>query len=191
MNGHKRIVALDLAFRNVGFSEGYYDIYNDKLILNDIKRVSIKATNDKKIRKSSDDLRCAMEMTDEIGFLCYKEGLDKDYYIAAEIPSGTQSARASWSLGIALGTLTYLSRLSNKDLIEVTPSMVKKIVDLGKNPDKKDIINWAVKKYPHLNWKTIKRKGLIVYTNDNEHCADAIAVMEASVPIIKQQLTVL
>lgn len=91
--------------------------------------------------------------------------------VFAEIPIGSKSYRAAWSLGIALGIIVSI----NKPIIFVQPKDVKNM--MGKNANKSTIIEWAVKTYPNLNWLRYGKK----ITRQNEHCADAIAIAHVGV----------
>ena len=70
----------------------------------------------------------------------------------------------------------------NKPLIEVTPTEAKKASVGRATATKDEIIDWAFKKYPNLNWlKSAQSKRPSKLTDANEHLADAIAVGHAGV----------
>jgi len=98
-------------------------------------------------------------------------------HIIAELPGGSQSARAAICTGVVLGVLS-----STQDKINfVRPMDVKKAVTKQmklegiklktKHPTKHDIIKWARGKHPEAPWTNA-----IKY---DEHYADAIAVCYA------------
>jgi hypothetical protein len=119
-------------------------------------------------RKSYDDLRCAIAISMKLQALA----ADADCVIA-EIPSGSQSARASWALGIALGTLTAVLP---HVLIRVTPRETKLAAVGLSDASKEEMIDWAVGLYPDAPW--IRHRKKVVKTKC-EHLADAIGVLHA------------
>ena len=124
------------------------------------------------VRKNSDDLRCARELITAI-----RKATKDCVLCVAEVPVGTQSARAAWSLGIALCTLGTI----DKPLIEVTPSEVKLSTVGKKTASKTEMIGWAMDQHPRLDWKVRKVKGVFKPVAANEHMADAIAAIYAGV----------
>jgi hypothetical protein len=64
-------------------------------------------------------------------------------------------------------------------VISVTPTEVKVAATNNKNATKADMIQWATAKHPKANWRTVKRSGEIVFTDANEHLADALAAIYA------------
>jgi Holliday junction resolvasome RuvABC endonuclease subunit len=127
----------------------------------------------KKVRKSSDDLRRATELAEVL-----REGEAWADLIMAEIPSGSQSARACLGAGVCIGLLASLT----KPLIQVSPTEAKKVAVGRATATKDEMIDWAYKLYPNLNWLThggSKRPGKL--TDANEHLADALAIGYAGV----------
>ena len=167
-----RVVGLDPAFSNFGSVTA--DLIIPTLELKNLKLALLKTTkmSGKSVRVSSDDLRRAKEIHSFLGKVCSGASL-----IFSEIPSGSQSAVASKGLGIALGILSSCPL----PIIEVTAMEVKKASVGKKTATKQEMIDWAYNKYPSANWKTVKRKGEVKLTNDNEHLADAIAVIHAGI----------
>ena len=93
-----------------------------------------------------------------------------------EVPVGSQSARAMASYGVCIG---LLAALSDKPLIEVTPTEVKLAAVGSKTASKQEMISWASDLYPHLNW--IKSRGKSELADKNEHIADAIGAIHAGI----------
>lgn len=172
------IMALDAAFANTGIALGTFNVDTNQLSFKSLALVQTEADkkNRKVVRRNSDDLRRARlmvaSMTETI----------QDYrphFVFCEVPSGTQSARASWALGIAVGVIAYVA--NQVPLIQVSPTEVKEVVTRAtgeKHPDKEQIIEWATKAYPDLNWPV--RGGKII-ARKAEHLADAIAAAHAGV----------
>lgn len=168
-----RVLALDPAFRNVGLTLADVDLKTGEFKPIYINLITTEGDKSKTVRKNSDNLRCVRDIHSTLERVI-KEAEVK--YIFAEVPVGSQNARAAQLLGAVMGILGCLS----KPLIEVTPLQVKKIVDLGKKPSKKDIITWAMNKYPDLKWHLRKSKGeMVSIDGKNEHIADSVAVLEA------------
>lgn len=95
----------------------------------------------------------------------------------AEVPVGSQSARAMASYGICIGILASL----RIPLIEVTPNEVKLAGAGVKNATKDEMIQWAMKEFPNANWLTRRLHGEVVPTDANEHLADAVGAIKAGV----------
>lgn len=170
----KTVVAIDPAFRNLGWVKASIRDYPGRgipsieIIASGTFRT--KAGASKKKRKSSDDFHSARNIAG------YLRAITQDCdFVISEIPSGSQSARASWTLGIALGTLSVIT----KPIVEVTPSMTKFALTGDKTASKRQIIDAAYKLHPEAMWERRKMKGKMTVLNKNEHMADAIAVLYA------------
>jgi len=167
-----RILGIDPALRNTGLAIADYDIATGAL---QVKRVEIAQTaksKDKIVRRSSDDLASAKILLDEINRVI---GVYRPTFAVAEVPSGCQSARGSFSNGVCCGLLAAVS----VPLIEVNQTEVKLASVGDKKATKDQIIQWAVGKWPNAGWLTRKFKGEVVLLNDNEHMADACAAIAA------------
>ncbi|WP_051258874.1 hypothetical protein [Chitinibacter tainanensis] len=168
------IVGIDAAFRNVGLSHASYDLSNGQLTLHDLRLIETERDNSKKVRRNSDDLRCAREIVQ--GVRQYIQHTQASMLIA-EVPTGGQSASAAKSFGIVVGILAGL----DLPLIEVKEEEVKMVTVGKRNATKKEIIDWAVDRYPSLPWLTRKYKGQIELLGKNEHLADSVGVINAGV----------
>lgn len=172
------IVGVDPALRNFGLAAAHYDTTLQELKLVDISIVQTEAEKKLKVvRKSSDDLRSAREMlTGMSAFLKRHEA----NIVVGEVPSGTQSARGSFSNGVCCGVLASIPFM-----IEVSPSEVKLAAVGHKYASKEEMIEWAVAKYPDLPWLRQQRNGAKFKKGDlmadNEHMADAVAAIHAGV----------
>lgn len=168
-----RVLGIDPSLRATGIAAGLYMFDKAEVVVDDLVLLTTERSTHRQIRRNSDDLRCAEELLfdlhDRIDY--YKPNL-----IVAEIPSGAQSARASWTLGITLGLLATIS-MRNLMLIQVDARDVKQHFTGSKTASKRAIIDAAVRKYPALPWLTNRGKT----TNANEHLADAVAILEYGV----------
>lgn len=162
------LLGVDPALRNLGMAIADYDVYEKRIM--SVEKIQLVTTEKGKgkTRRNADDFTRAR---------VFETALSKWAGIAdcviAEMPTGSQSARASHCAGIVLGTLAGL----RTPLIQVQPSETKMVV--GKNAEKAEIIQWAVDKYPQLPW--IRTRGKI--SPQNEHIADAVAVLTVGVEL--------
>jgi len=168
-----KIVGVDISLNNIGICKAI--LYEDESLTVDyvtlIQPAKADAVTKKQVRKNSDDLRRARWL--QWNLIKEIKGCD---IISVEMPVGSQSARAMASYGICVGVLASI----DVPFIEVTPAEVK-LAGFGcKTATKMEMIDWAVKKHPEIQWKTINRGGKKVLTNDNEHVADALATIYAA-----------
>lgn len=163
------IVGVDAAFANMGFAQADIDVHTFEIRPTKLHLVSTEPeTKKKNVRMSSDNLRRAELLKD--GMQLMQNGASM---MAAEVPSGAKSAKAAYGFGVAVGVLACRTL----PIIQVNPIEVK-VASVGKkSASKKEMIDWAIDLYPDLNW--IRHNGKI--TNANEHLADALAIIHASV----------
>lgn len=165
-----KVVGLDPSFRNFGVAHSLIDLESGLISVVDLHLEQTAGAAGKTVRKNSDDLRCARQLHDMLIEQCRHPK-----FAMIEVPTGTQSARASWALGITVGVIASCPI----PIIQVTPSQVKMASVGKKTASKMEMIEWAMSLYPDLNWLMRKSKGLMVPTNANEHLADAVAVLHA------------
>lgn len=166
------VVGFDAAFANFGIAHATVDLDTHDVEVEHLNLIETKADKSKTVRKNSDDMRRA-----SLVHKAMLEACEGKAVAFAEVPTGSQSARASWSLGIAVGLLAACPLR----IIELSPSEVK-LNSVGiKTATKQEMIDWAVREYPNANWLMRKSKGVMVPKNANEHLADAVAVIRAGV----------
>lgn len=158
------VIGIDAAFSNMGFARMIMDA--GKPELESLHLESTESQHKKEVRKSSDDLRRARQLYTTM--CCECEGA---LLAVAEVPSGSQSSRASWSLGIAVGVLAACP----VTLVQVSQLEVKMASVGKKTASKEEMIEWAMALYPHADW--LRHKGRP--TKANEHLADAVAIIHA------------
>lgn len=163
------------------------------LQLEDITTVRTEPRKGKTVRQNSDDLRSAQELV--AGFHAWM----KDCVIGfCEVPSGSQHSRSCMGFGIAIGVLAS----SPVQLIEVMPVETKLASVGSKTADKPEIIEWAAATYPNVPWERyhkpvmvrgMQRRAAGDLHADNEHAADACAVVHAGIqtPQFRQLLALL
>lgn len=170
-----RFAAFDLAYAHVGMVRG--TLTPDGVIAPDYAQLvvtadHIDASARKVTRRSSEELARARVIVSAISAWVFDTTV-----VFAEVPSGSQSARAARALGIAVGCLASCP----VPVIEVTPLEVKLASTNKRTASKAEIIDWAYKLAPDLPWRQRKLHGKMVMTSDNEHIADALAVAYAGV----------
>jgi hypothetical protein len=179
------VIGVDAAFANMGLTRARLDIDfisgQVKIDCLDLKLVSTGGEDRKVVRKSSDDLRRAKEL--QKALTSYAAGAS---FAFVEVPTGSQSAAAARSLGIAVGVLASCPI----PIIEVSPMEVKIAVsgDRKIQATKEAVITWAVHKWPAAPWLRVKGGRI---TKNNEHLADALATIAAGVvtPEFRQLIT--
>jgi Holliday junction resolvasome RuvABC endonuclease subunit len=171
-----KLVGIDPSLTNFGFAHAVYDTDIDdpakRLIIHRLTLVSTEATQVKKVRKNSDDLDRA-----EILYRALQAHCKDAIFAMVEVPHGSQSARAMASYGVCVGVLASCP----VPLIQLRAEEVKLVAVGHKQAAKEEMIEWAIAKYPHLNWILGKVKGKVQPLAKNEHLADACAVLEAGV----------
>jgi len=178
-------MGIDAAFANVGIAVATLDITDPKNPVIAVEALRLIHTEGLKKRpkgvpRSADDLRRAREAL--YGIHDAIDSHEPDFVIA-EVPFGSQSARASWALGISLGVLASIP-----NLIEVTPREVKAATG-EKHADKDYMIEWAMGLYPNAPWQMRRFKGdLIQVSSSNEHTADAVAAIHAGIGQVLKRL---
>ena len=166
-----KIVGLDPSMSNFGMVKldlcvDTHELSNLQLLLSE----SLDQSDFKSVRQNSKDLNTAVKH-----YQALKEFISDADIVIAEVPVGSQSARAMASYGMCVGLLASIE----KSLIQVTPSEVKIAAVNSKTATKAEMIEWAIKKFPDSGWYYTKRNGTISPTGKNEHLADALAAVYA------------
>ena len=162
-----KFLAVDSSLRNTGVAIGRIEgdeVFVDKIILNTNEK-----TKNKQVRASSDTIDACRQ---NFQFLQKVIEEYKPQVIMAETPSGSQSSSGMKSYGATcqlIGSLTPAP-------IEVTPNEVKMASVGSKTASKKEMIEWAHRLYPDLEWYWHAGK----LQNKNEHMADGIAIAFAA-----------
>ncbi|WP_342234576.1 hypothetical protein [Inquilinus sp. OTU3971] len=170
-----RVLGVDPALRNFGLVRARIDLASLETpeLVWDVEDMDvIKTANEsgKTVRKSSDDLRRAMEM--HKGFHGMAKGCA---LIFAEIPSGSQSARANISAGMSIGVLAS----SPVPIVQVQPIEAKKKTVGRATATKDEMIDWATARFPNAPWRRRKFRGKWELLGENEHMADGCAIIKA------------
>jgi Holliday junction resolvasome RuvABC endonuclease subunit len=186
-----RVAGIDPSLANWGMAKMLLNTDTLALELEAIHTITTEPRGKNKIvRQNSHDLQRAGELYE--GFQAWM----KDCVIGfSEVPSGSQRARAALGFGVAIGVLAS----APVQMIEVMPAETKLASVGNKKAEKPEIIEWAARLYPNVTWeryhKDVMRKGKLTRKAgelhaDNEHAADACAVIHAGIqtPQFKQLL---
>lgn len=164
------VLGVDPALSNVGIALASINLDDNTLEIERIHLVQTESTSSKSVRVNSDDLERARVIWKDL-----KPFLDLADVVAVELPVGSQSARAMASYGICIGLFATV----NKPLIQVTAKQVK-LVSGKANATKAQMIQYASTEFPDLPWLTKTQKGVTTLVEKNEHIADAICAVLAS-----------
>ena len=177
-----RLVGMDPSLNNWGLAEAVLEKNGElKIICFSVTQPVVPAV--KQIRQNTKDVTAAAQLFDA----AYNfTGLAQ--VVFAEVPVGSQSARAMASYGICSGVLGALRALG-RDFIEVSPAEVKRAATGSATATKSQMIQWAIAAHPEANWPKFKRDGVEYISEAKaEHMADAIAAIHAGIrtPMFQQ-----
>jgi Holliday junction resolvasome RuvABC endonuclease subunit len=174
LNKHEVVVVgLDPSLRNLGMVKVVVHKTERRVLrVLDMKLVKTAKDQTKGVIQNHDRLRRGREILQEMRAFCYGAT-----FACAEIPEGAQDAQAAWAMGITIGIICACSI----PVVEVRPRNVKLITGGLSTASKEEMRQWAYAKYPDATWLTTKRGGKMVPVNDNEHLADALAILEAGI----------
>lgn len=171
-----KIAGLDASMSNWGICIGTVDLDEGYLVIDSVHLVKpLKLKSDKKTRQNIKDVLLSQHLyTENIRLL---QDID---IICAELPVGSQSARASAGYGICMGIIGALNA-TLPEIIIVTPQAVKKVVG-KKDATKLEVIDWVLDHHPEVNFPTYKQNGVeYISATQAEHMADAtVAIYAAS-----------
>lgn len=171
-----RVVGFDPSLRNWGVACGTLDTDTMRLTVKTVDVIQPVLPTGKQVRQNSTDLESAFQLCKSA-----MEIAKQAQVIFAEVPVGSQSARAMASYGICVGVLGSL-RACGIPFFEVTPLEVKMATVGRKTATKLEMINWATSQHPAATWPYYKQKGVqIISEAKAEHMADAIGAIQAGI----------
>jgi Holliday junction resolvasome RuvABC endonuclease subunit len=186
-----KVVAFDPSLTNFGAALASVDVNTLKIEIEGLTLSQTEPETKMGVKKNSDDLRRALVQRANMVKMCEGRTL-----AIAEIPMQTTPrpgmlpsivASASYSAGIMIGVLAGCPI----PLIQVFPQDVKLAVIGKRNAAKEEMIEWAMEKYPAAPWRMRKQKVrngegyTLVPTKDNEHLADAVAILETGIMTVE------
>lgn len=166
-----KVLGLDPSLRNWGVAAGLLDTETGKITLKSLQVIKAVVPEGKQVRQNSKDLATAQQLM--AGLLPYIQ--QKPHLIFAEVPIGSQSARAMASYGVCVGVLGSI-RAHGIPFFEVTPNEVKMATVGIKTATKQQMIEWALIEQPDAPWPI---KGGKIVAGTAEHMADAYAAIVA------------
>lgn len=129
-----------------------------------------KETKNKQVRQNSKDLEIAKLLAHELIV-----PMRAAKVVFAEVPVGSQSARAMASYGVCVGILGTM-QAAGIQVIEVTALEVKRALTGKRDATKDEMIAAAMRYFPQANWPM--EKGRVV-ASKAEHMADACGAIYA------------
>lgn len=165
------VLGMDPSLRHWGLAETELDLNTGIITTPIISVIEPIEEKSKQVRQNSKDLQATEGLAKII-----IPAARRAKVIFAEVPVGSQSARAMASYGVCVGILGAL-RAEGVQIIEVTATECKLALANDKNATKQMMIDAAVSAYPDANWPS--HRGAI--TNKAEHGADALAAIYAGV----------
>lgn len=162
-----KLLGVDPSLRNFGCVVASLDLHTREYEVLSMELIETKPQKKTKgVRKNAMDFDRCKTLTDGFRSLVGESDI-----VIAEMPHGSQNARAAASYGMCIGVLSHC----DKPLIQVTAEQVKLAACNDRVASKKDMINWAKQRHPDAPWIVSRGK----FVNKNEHLADAIAAIEA------------
>lgn len=183
-----KISGMDGSLRNFGVAVVSLDVETMEMSVEELVLLKTEKGKEKTVRKSSDNLERAQSIATGL-----EEVLKGSISVFAEVPSGGQSYDAVLGFGIVIGLYASVK----VPLLEVSPSETKKAAVGTRTASKQEIIEWAAEKFPTAPWRRYKRNGAKFkkgdLMQDNEHLADAVAIVHAGIktPAFQQTLQIL
>ena len=170
------VIGLDPSLANTGIAVMRMLLPENRLVLDDLLLAGTEGRDKKVVRKNSDDLRRAEEIASAVEAMVNKH---QPAFLCSEVPHGSQSSRGMMANGIVVGILACLRMRT--PLIQIQADETKLSTVGKKTASKAEMIAWAVNAFPEAPWLRRKTKGEMVLLKDNEHLADAVAVVHAGV----------
>lgn len=175
MSSLLKVIGLDPSLRNWGVVVATLDQASNVLT---VQSVSVIQPDLSSLSTKKQNL---LDLASSIWLYSNVLSLIKDAdIICAEIPQGSQSARASMASGICLGVLGSLANQVDLPFITVSPHEVKLAGYGSRLATKKQMIEWAVAKHPEAIWPMYKSNGqMVINEGKAEHMCDALAAIYA------------
>jgi hypothetical protein len=179
-----KIGGCDPSLTHTGLAKATFDLETGDWSVEKVSLVITDSQAGKTVRKNSDDLRRAQLIGTEL----HAFAADCDV-LFAEIPTGSQSARAMFAFGAVIGILGTLTTTPGfrPSFMQLLPREVKLAVPGGSaSTSKEEIVDWAATNWPNAGWTTHAKgkfpvAGVGKLTADCEHMGDACAIINAGV----------
>lgn len=152
------LLALDIAFNNLGWSV----IKDGKPI--DFGTIRTEKSKKKSVRVSDDQATRAALAAQELVDIIAKYQIEG---IVAELPSGSQNAKAAKLMGYASGLVIGVAAVANLPCEWISEGDAKKAAIGRRTGTKEEMMDWARKTFPGIDFPTAK--------THFEHVADSLA----------------
>lgn len=167
-----KLIGMDPSMSNWGIAIAYLDLDTMDLEVKDLILIKPDKSSKLKIRQNSKDIFTAEQLIQ--GVLPH---LEHAAVVFAEVPVGSQTARAMASYGMCVGLIAAINQVNK--VIAVTPLEVKQVTEI-KDATKQQMFDWAYNQHPEAPWVTHKKNGKVLHSlSQNEHLADAVAALYA------------
>jgi Holliday junction resolvasome RuvABC endonuclease subunit len=171
-----RIMGVDPSLRNTGIAIGEFCTTRGELDIIALRLFETEGSKQKTVRKSSDDLARMTVLHTGVVTMMQEYG---PAFAVGEVPTGAQSARASFSNGACC--MLFAAVQDRIPLIQVNPTEVKFAAVGHKFAAKEELIEWATTKWPGAPWLRARGKSNGALVAANEHLADACAAIVAGI----------
>jgi hypothetical protein len=173
---HIHVVGFDPSLNNWGIVHARVGLETGDILVDEMQLCETDSEKGKTVRQNSDDVRRATQLCAAMQAACAGKVV-----AFAEVPVGSQSARAMASYGICVGVLGSIQI----PLVQVSPTEVKVAAINCKTASKEEMIAWGVHRHPEAPW--LRRNGKLL--TKNEHLADACAAIHAGIKTPEFQST--
>ena len=151
------LLTLDIAFRNTGW------VILNKGVIQSYGTIVTKKDPRKQVKISDDYASNCTQLAAQLNAIIWSY---RPKGILAELPHGSQNARAAKMLGGAVGIVAAIAVCHNLPLELISEGDSKQAALGKKSAAKEEAMDWARKKYPNIDFGNIKAKF--------EHVADAL-----------------
>lgn len=166
MTNKIKVVGFDPSMSNFGIAMCRVDIDTLDVDVDELHLIKTEPQDKKTVIKTSDDLRRARVLVEEMHRLCKGHA-----FAISEIPLGNAAMynNAILSAGIVTGVLASCPI----PIIQVNPFDVKIAAVNHRQAAKEEMIEAAMARWPNANWRMRTLKGKQKPITENEHLADA------------------
>lgn len=167
------VTGMDPSLSNWGLVKAVYDAATGDIQVIDNRTITTTVDQNKTTRKNSKDIERTRKLFKEI-----RSFTSDTRILFAEVPTGSQGARAMTSYGACIGLLGALEALG-LSLYQLDPKQAKKAVTGSPGASKAQMMEWALSVQPEVNWP--RKSNGSINAGLFEHQADALATIYAGV----------
>lgn len=164
-----QVLGVDPSMSNLGMSLCDLNLDTLEITVKELSLIKTETGKDKRVRKNSDDIERAKLLYK--GFMEYANQVKLCF---AEVPHGSQSARAMTSYGMC----AMLLAACPVPVFELTERELKLATTGNPKSSKADMIDWVVERHIEGKWP---RRGNRIVMGSAEHLCDATAAVHAGI----------